>query len=823
MKPATLLQLGLLLGSLSASATAQVPVRPGGAQLPAGPGRIAGRVTDRSGQPLTSAAITLRSAPDSSLVTGVLTAKDGRFLVEGLPAGDYLLRVSLIGYKPRSSEVIKLNTQSPAIDLGSIALEVSAVALNAVQVEVDRPAVVIEADRTVYNTKSMPVAATGNATEVLRAVPELEVDVNDNVKLRGNQAVAIHLNGRPAPLRGEQLANFLRQLPGNRIDRVEVMPNPSAKHDPEGMGGIVNIVLQENLDLGLSGSFSANASTRNRHYFNGRVNFQKGRLTLFTGAGFNTYQDVSRNYDLRQNLITNPVTLIEQNSRSDSDQQGWNADWTAELKVGKQATLWSNAWMYGSGGDTRGVTEYGIQDDARALLDRYDRTNANDMTFGSYNVGLGFKQIFQQQKEELTIDGRLASGMNDSEARLTRLFEMLAGQPVELPLELTLNDIDAGNANRSLQADYFRPLGGGRLDAGYRAYMRGQDNDNQLRVFPSPEATEPSEETRSGYDYEEIFHSLYATYGRTWGKVGAQLGLRAELSHTKFESLVSDASFDREYNTLFPSLNVSWTPARGRTLRFLFSRRISRPPPYYLDPFVPPTDPLNRFFGNPDLRPSYTQSFSLDFSSSGPKGTIRVAPYYRKTTDVWERIRTVDTLGVATSRWENAATGKAYGSNFTVSLPPTRRVSGSMSFSLYRDIRDGTNISSEYHRSAFMWSMGGNLGVKITPTLTAQSFANYFPTQSILQGRASGYTYTSLALRQQLWGTRGSVTLNISDPLNLYRYNSSTRDATYVQNSRSSYKSRVATLGITFNFGKPPQQQSRRGAADEVGETIRVR
>ena len=825
MRAASTLLLALLpvLPSVSTLEAQEPPPARAQAQAPAGPGRIAGSVLDTTRQPLSAAAVTLRNAADSALVTGVMTDRDGNFRIEGLAPGEYLLRVSLIGYKPRSSEVIALTSQTPAVDLGAIALEASVVQLDALEATAERAAVVIEADRTVYNTKSMPIASTGNATDVLRAVPELEVDVNDNVKLRGNQSVAIHLNGRPSPLQGEQLANFLRQLPGNRIQRVEVMPNPSAKHDPEGMGGIVNIVLQDNLDLGLSGSLSANASTRNRQYANGRLNYQRGRLTLFSGAGINTYENLYTNYDFRQNLITNPVTSIEQNSTNDNQAWGWNGDWTAELKVGKQATLWSNAWLYSSFNDSRGTTEYGILDDGRVVRERYDRDDDSERTWGSYNFGLGFKQIFQPQKEELTIDARSSSGVNDTETRNERLFHILAGEPVEMPLELTLNDIDSGNGNLTLQADYFRPLGAAKLDLGYRAYKRDQDNDNQLRVFPNPESTDPREQTRSGYDYEEVFHSLYATYGRTAGKFGMQAGLRAERSSTRFESLVGGASFDRSYNTLFPSFNVSFTPVQGRTVRFLYSKRINRPSAYYLDPYVPSTDPLNQFHGNSDLRPSYTHSYSLDFSLTGQKGTVRVAPYYRRTSDVWERIRTVDTLGVATSRWENAAVGEAYGSSFTISLPPTGRLSGSTNFSLYRDVRDGTNISSAYRRSAFMWSMGGNLGVKLTKTLTAQAYAHYFPTQSILQGRASGYTYTSIALRQQLWGTKGTLSLNVNDPLNLFRYNSSTSDATYIQNSRSSYKSRVVTLGFSYNFGKAPQQQSRRGGAEETGETIRVR
>jgi hypothetical protein len=813
--------LVLVLTAYAAVPTA-AQQRPTG-EVPSGPGRIAGQVTSAEGGPLATVAITVRSAADSTLVTGDLTGEDGRFRIEGLATGSYLLRVSLIGYLSRNSEVIELSAQEPAVDLGTIALEVSAVALDGVEAQVERSTVVVEADRTIYNTKSMPVASTGNATDVLRAVPELEVDVNDNVKLRGNQSVAIHLNGRPAPLRGEQLANFLKQLPGNRIARVEVMPNPSAKHDPEGMGGIVNIVLQDDLDLGLSGNVSANASTRNRQYFNGRLNYQKGRVTLFTGAGINTYSDQGRTYDLRQNLVTRPVTLVEQNAEMDNDSWGWNADWTAELKLGERSTLWTNAWMYWSSNGTAGLTEYSIMAEDHAVLDRYDREADGDRTYGNYNFGAGYKHIFQPQKEELTVDGRYADGGNTSEQTLANLYEIIAGAPVDQPLELTLNDVDAGNGNLSIQADYFRPVLAGKLELGYRAWQRDQDNDNLLQIFATPAAVDPREEPRSGYDYEETFHSLYATYGRTWHGFGVQAGVRAELSRTHFDSRIGGEAFDREYNTLFPSFNVSYTVKPGRTLRFLYSKRISRPSASYLDPYVPTTDPLNRFLGNQDLRPSYMQSISMDFSWTGTKGTLRVGPYYRNTTDIWERIRTVDTLGVATSRWENAASAKAYGSNFTVSLAPTGRLSGSTTFSVYRDVRDGTNISSAYRRSGWLWSIGANLGFKVRESLTAQAFANHFPTQSILQGRASGYTFTSLALRQQLFGGRGSLSLNVSDPLNLYKYTSSTRDATYIQTSRSSFSSRVATVGFTFNFGKPPQQQSRRSGDGEAGETIRVR
>lgn len=804
------------------SVVAQTP--PSGTPPSGGPGRIAGAVTDSAGQGLATVAITLRTASDSAMVTGVLTDRNGRFRIESLPAGRYVLRVSMLGYRPRSSEEIELTAASPSVDLGTIALEVVAVELAAIEAAAERAAVVVEADRTVYNTSAMPVASSGTATDVLRAVPELEVDVNNNVKLRGNQTVAVHLNGRPTPMRGEQLANFLQQMPGNRIERVEVMPNPSARHDPEGMGGIVNIVLKENADLGLSGSTSINASTRNRQFMNGRLNYQRGRVTLFSGGGLSNYRQWSTNYDLRRNLVTDPITLVEQSSSGQNRGIGWNVDWTAEVRVGTQATLWSNAWMFTSDNDGITTTQYGILDGARHPTERYDRLDDSDRTWGNYNYGFGFKQVFQPQREELTIDGRLTRGVNDNSTVQRRIFHMLAGEDVALAPEVTLNDIDSGSGTVSVQADYNKRFGQSRIEIGYRASRRDQDNDNRLRVFESEAAIDPRLESRSGYDYEETFHALYGTYGRTIGKFNVQGGLRGERTSTTFASQVADASFDRAYNTFFPSATVSYSPRQGHTARVQFSRRISRPPPMYLDPFVPSTDPLNRNVGNPELKPTLTNSYSADYSVTGQRGTLRVAPYYRTNENLWERIRTVDEAGVATSRWENGRSGEAYGSNFTISLPASRRVSGSANFNVYRDVRDGSNIGSGYRAATMLWSAGGNVSGRLRSTLTAQIFGNHFPSQSILQGRASGYTFTSLALRQQVRGTKGTVSLFVSDPLKLYRYNSSTSDPTYIQTSRSSFNIRMATVGFTYNFGRPPQQQSRvQRPEDEAGETIRVR
>jgi ferric enterobactin receptor len=811
----TIAVLAMLLAAMLPAAAA--------AQAPVAPGTISGQVTSPEGEPRAGVEITLSTAADSTLVSGALTDDSGRFRFDGIVPGRYLLRVSAAGFKPRNSEVIELTAMSPAVDLGTIGLEVAPVALDAIEAAAEREAVVIESDRTTYNVKAMPIASTGTVIDVLRAVPELEVDGNNIVKLRGNQAVAVHMNGRPTPMQGEQLATFLLQLPGSRVDRVEVLPNPSAKHDADGPGGIVNIVMKENLDLGLSGSLGATTSTLGQRRGNGRLNYQKGRFTLFSGAGVNSGRYANSGSDMLRNLVTQPVMVIEQaTSSAGSNGPSGNMDWTTELKVGRQAYLWSNAYVSSSTNDSDSRTAYSIRDDANGVRDSYDRLNTRAGGWDVHRFGGGFKQVFQERKEELTVDGSMFARGDDSSLLQEKLTRVRAGEAVDLPLEHILNDIDRGSRIITIQADYFRPLGSGRLELGLNSSHRSESSENQLFNARGPlPGARPDFHT--GYDYAETVNSAYTTLSRASGKFSAQGGLRLEHTGTAFDSRVADAGFDKGYTSLFPSFNVMYRPKAGYTARLLLSRRISRPGGFYLDPYVPTTDPLNVSRGNPDLQPQYSTSFSADLTWTGGRGTIRIAPYLRRTSNIWERVRTVDEHSVATNSWLNGSHSLTRGSNFTLSLPSSRRLSGSANANMRHEARDGTNIATDLKRSAVLWSGSGSIMFKVTETLMAQATGNRYSAVATLQGSSGGFSYTSVMLRQQFGGTKGNITLGISDPFGLGDSDqSSWSTSTYTQVSRWTYTSRVASLGVTYNFGKRPQQQSRRVGDEDAGEVIRV-
>src|SRR5438105_8765810 len=280
--------LALVLNLAAVSLPAQNPGGQPGAQQQAPGGEVRGSIVaaDSGGAAVPRPAIAVRNKSDGKLVTGTYGAEDGTFRIQGLRPGTYYLRVGGIGFTPLNTPEFTIAPTSPVADVGSIKLSRVSVQLQSVQITGEKPTVIIEPDRNTYKAKDVAPAAA-NASDVRQATPSVEGDADGKVSLRGNENVAIQINGRPTPIKGPQLAAYLKQIPANIVERIEVVPNPSAKYDPEGMAGIINIVLKANADLGLSGGLNAGFATATRFNTGTNLGYQQGRVTLFGTYGFN--------------------------------------------------------------------------------------------------------------------------------------------------------------------------------------------------------------------------------------------------------------------------------------------------------------------------------------------------------------------------------------------------------------------------------------------------------------------------------------------------------------------------------------------------------
>src|SRR6476619_4667944 len=291
MKRILVSTVGLLLAGMSGVAQAQNPAGPASAPPPA-PGEVQGAIgAADNGAAIARPAVAVRSQKDSSQVTGAMGTADGTFRIQGLRPGAYYLRVSGIGFTPVNTAEFTITPAAPVANVGSIKLQRFAVNLQSVQVTGQTPTMVIEPDRNTYKAKDVAPAAA-NASDVLQATPSVEVDGDGKVSLRGNENVVVQINGRPTPIKGTQLAAYLKQIPANIVERIEVVPNPSAKYDPEGMAGIINIALKSQVDLGYSGGGTAQAANDKRYNGGGNLVYQAGPVTSFVNVGVNNdYRD----------------------------------------------------------------------------------------------------------------------------------------------------------------------------------------------------------------------------------------------------------------------------------------------------------------------------------------------------------------------------------------------------------------------------------------------------------------------------------------------------------------------------------------------------
>lgn len=771
---------------------------------------LTGSVVERGTRtPLLGVEVVLRAAADSAVVAHTSTGADGRFVLEGVPAGRYLFRASLLGHVPLVRSDVELADAAARVDLGSVELVVSPIALPGVETKTGRATAIVQSDRNVYLSRDLPAAAAGTATDLLRAVPELDVDINDNVSLRGSSSVTIQVNGRPSPLRGEALAAFLRQFPAQRIERVEVIANPSAKFDPEGMAGIVNIVTKEPIDLGLSGSMFLNLGDR----MSGggpRVAWQQGKLTLSGGFGLNWNRNEFRFEDQRTNLLASPPTDFTSIARFQNRGAFGNVDGAAEYAFDKRSTLYANGSGWASDFRNSNASHNGLTDGQGGMASQYDRTANGRYEYGQGNGTLGFMHVIEKARNEWTVELRTNHSGNQNRSDFRQTFFV----PVD---SLPIASVQAGRERTrewSGQVDATRPLGKlGKVEFGYRGLTRRVRGHSELGILSGAGSGGISD-----YVHAEDFQTGYVTLGSTFGRWSLQLGARGEIANTSFESVPRATVFDNDYRSLFPSVNTAWDFGKGRTVRATYSKRIERPAAWYLNPDVPAADPLNRWIGNPYLSPKYTHSYGLEASWSGSRGLLRLSPFLRETFRNWDQFRSADAAGALVTTWLNASAVRSWGASLMGSLRQTGRVGGTFNLSVYRERHDASNLTQREQQDVTLWSLSGNGTLKLTPTIDLQGWLRYNPAQTLAQGRIAGNLFMNLGARRKL-GEKAWVSLTMNDPFRLWKYEFVTRDASYLQSNTQRGTMRRTALTLGWNWGKPPETRARRPSSEEAPST----
>lgn len=774
---------------------------------------LQGKIIDQeSDNPLEFATLSLYSSTDSSLITGTITDIDGNYELSVSP-GTYRLKAEFISYQEQWIDDVRVTGSDRTTDLGTIRLRLSAAMLAEIEITGEKSQFQLGLDKKIFNVDKDLVTRGGTAADVLDNIPSISVDLEGNVSLRGSQGVRILVDGRPSGLAGIS-GNALNTLRGDMIERVEVITNPSARYEAEGMAGIINIILKKEQQKGVNGAFGLTAGYPANFGGSANVNFRQKNFNLFLNYGLQ-YYEAPGGGKLYQEYYNGDTLYLEQtNDRV-------RAGISHNLRLG---------------------TDYFINDNnvlTGALIYRYsDRNNNTSVMYRDLNTqqqltaitlrdevedeispfleySFNYKRTFKRQGHTLSASFQY---QDNSETELSDYKERAFNpdlSPAEIPDLFQRSDNAEADITRIAQIDYMQPLGkDGKFEAGLRTSIRDIRTDFLIEELRNG-VWDPLENLGNRFLYDEDIHAAYLIYGNKFNQISFQAGLRAEYSHVVTELLETQEINDRDYTNLFPSLHVGYELRDNNTLQVSYSRRVNRPRFHMLNPFLSFTDARNRWGGNPNLDPEFTDAYELGHIKYWDKSSLTSSIYFRRTTNVVDRIRTISE-GITETTPQNLLNRDDTGFEFTFAkdIVKSLRIDGNLNL-FYSIIRGGQFGTAEN----FNWQSRINSRILLAKNIESQIRLNYRGPQDTPQGRNRSVYHMDFGVSTDIMQGRGTLTLNVSDVFNTRLRRYETFGQGFYSEGEWQWRARQTTLNFSYRLNQRKERRER-GEGERGGDDM---
>jgi outer membrane receptor protein involved in Fe transport len=732
--------------------------------------KISGQVlTAGMEEPMPFATISIFSQKDS-LVEGNLSGENGSFVLH-IPFGTYYALIEFMGYSAIKTDLFRLSKDAPIKDLGKLSMVVQANTLNEVVVQGEKTVMQLSLDKRIFNVGKDLANAGGSASDILLNLPSIAVDPEGNVRLRGSSNVRILIDGKPSGLFSFKGSSGLRQLPANMVERVEVITNPSAKYEAEGMAGVINIVLKKDDNQGINGSFELITGTPTNLGFTTNLNYRRNRINWFINYGLSRRINPSIG-TLYQEVYLDSLTHILSQSNKGTV-YGLNNNIRAGLDYyfsEKSYLTFSYIWRRS---DAHRITDIRYEDYQNNLenflgysLRRQDETEQEPNS----EIILNYKKSFPKKGHELNASITYLDYWENSDQVFTQSSFLPAGigLPQKELIQTSLND--EFEKQYLLQLDYTQPFAkDGKIETGFRTSFRNMENDYVVKEKNANGQFLPLPGLDNIFIYNENILAAYALVANKSKKWSYQAGLRAEYTDVKTTLLETKEVNPRNYANLFPSAHLTYHLSLENALQLSYSRRVRRPVYNDLSPYVTFSDQRNFFSGNPDLNPEFTDAFELGHIKYYDKGTFFSTFYFRTTVDKIERIRSVDDNGFSVTAPFNLAGEQSFGLEFTVDYRPKPWWKMDVNVNFFHAEIDGSNIEARY--TAQTGSFLARYTSRFSPKdgWDLQLRGNYEGKQRTAQGIRKSIYFIDFSVNKRLWKDRGSLIFNVLDILNARR------------------------------------------------------
>jgi outer membrane receptor protein involved in Fe transport len=725
---------------------------------------IKGLVVDQpTAKGLGLASIQVKDSRDSVL-SGGLSKENGRFEVNLSVTGKITVHVEFLGYTPWSKSM-QIGGKAQTVDLGTIELVVLEKSLNEIVVQAEKSSMQLSLDKKIFNVGKDLANAGGNAADILQNIPSVSVDPEGNVKLRGSDNVRIYIDGKPSGLVSIKGGSGLQQLQASLVERVELITNPSARYEAEGMAGIINIVLKKDRRQGFNGSFELITGNPANYGAAANLNYRKKNINFFINYGL-AYRNQPGKSELYQETYSNDSVFINQ-QKDKVDFRGFNNNIRGGLDYFfSEKSVLTAAYLYrrSQGNRIRNFLYNDYLNSTRNLTGFVKRKQDEDEVEPNSEVSVNYKKTFAQKGHELIAEVKYIDYWENSDQLYTQNSFLPNGSEVfsKSLVQRSLND--EFERQWLFQLDYTKPLGKeGKFETGIRSSFRNMVNDFVVSERNSNGSFLPLPDLDNVFVYDENIHGVYGILGNKTGAISYQAGLRAEWTDVTTTLKETNEKNPRDYVNLFPSAHLTWSLPKEHGVQMSYSRRVRRPFYNDLTPYVTFSDNRNFFSGNPDLNPEFSNVFELGHIKSFEKGSFTSSVYYRSTTDRIDRIRKVDSKGNSITRTENLVSEKAFGLEFTGGFTPYKWWKMDFNFNFFRAEIDGSNILPDYRRSTYSWFARQTSRFSLKKNWDFQLRMNYEAPQKTVQGRRKGLYYADVSVSKDVLKERGTFNLNVLD------------------------------------------------------------
>jgi outer membrane receptor protein involved in Fe transport len=759
---------------------------------------------------------------ENKMVAGQISDSSGTVVFDKVSPGVYTLRFKFFGYKEKIIGPLTFDGENREIKLGRIALSPILVQnLQEMRVVGRKDVMTTSIDKRVYNVGEDLNNQGSNASEVLNNVPSVEVDQDGNVSLRGDGNVIILIDGRPSTLTGSA-QNMLDAIPASAIERIEVVTNPSAKYDPDGTSGIINIVLKKNKLKGFNGLIAGTGATGPLANGSASLSVRNNKVNAYGSYSVN-YREGERNFNGTLEQRTggiNPQTLYQnregtQLSNSQNARLGFDYYITGNQTVGFSGNYRINDNI--RTGDLVNV----LEDSVEQVIRKWNRVSNDPSESKSFDLNAFYQWNFNNDRGSLNASASSSIGDDsrggDYQEYYTTEDYIVASTPDLLQRLENTSDEEV----QTTQIDYVYNITGwnARFEAGSKAILSDElQGTFSERYNDSSQTWIPDTFATFDYAYSERVYSAYAIYGQQYKRWKYQVGLRAEIAEQIPNLLSINQPIPNQYKNLFPSGHLRYDLKKDRELSFGYSRRINRPRSRQLNPFTNYSDPNNLRRGNPYLKPEYINSYDLSWIKEGEKGSLTASVFYRQTTEVIQRVKEFYSDNTAAVTYSNIDESRSYGTELIWQFRPSPKWRGSLSANgdhmrfINSDTEldynnSGYNIGVKSSLSYFFWKKTASIAVNgryNSPRISAQG---------VVLPRASMDIAAEKTIKDGAWafGTR------VSDVFNTRGFQYDLQQGNTRQLGEYKWLTRRFYLTVTYKFGKIDLSKGKSGSGGDGG------